>query len=216
MAIFRVLRNNHLMFVRTVPFKVIACFTLFQLAYMLSCFAWTWIPVGGVMFPILIMLLIPARQHILPRFFNRKHLQELDAADYEETALPFDLAVKVVIQIFWQSWCESLISINNETLYTLLTEQKILSLPLLSVIEFSSQEAEAEGLGKVNVEAQDEEAMPKVVTSNQEEVRHSYTFRGQTDSHLGTNPLCSLFLNSWIFYACYSIKPKWIKGCLST
>ncbi|XP_024398303.1 probable boron transporter 2 isoform X2 [Physcomitrium patens] len=136
----KVLRNNHLMFVRTVPFKVIACFTLFQLAYMLSCFAWTWIPVGGVMFPILIMLLIPARQHILPRFFNRKHLQELDAADYEETALPFDLAVK---------------------------------------------EAEAEGLGKVNVEAQDEEAMPKVVTSNQEEVRHSYTFRGQTDSHLG-------------------------------
>lgn len=81
---------------QTVPFKVIVCFTLFQLVYMLSCFGITWIPIGGVLFPVLIMLLVPARQYLLPRFFKKEHLQELDAAEYEEaTALPLILAVKV-------------------------------------------------------------------------------------------------------------------------
>lgn len=84
------------MFMQTVPFKVIFCFTLFQLVYMLSCFGITWIPIGGVLFPVLIMLLVPARQYLLPRLFKKEHLQELDAAEYEEaTALPLILAVKV-------------------------------------------------------------------------------------------------------------------------
>ena len=38
----------------------------------------------GVIFPVLIMALVPIRQYILPRFFSQKNLQELDAAEYEE------------------------------------------------------------------------------------------------------------------------------------
>ncbi|KAG0577310.1 hypothetical protein KC19_5G147000 [Ceratodon purpureus] len=91
---YKALESNHLMFLHKVPFKVIAYFTMFQLFYMLSCFAWTWIPIGGVMFPILIMALVPARQYILPRFFKSEYLQQLDAADYEEAlALPLNVAV---------------------------------------------------------------------------------------------------------------------------
>ena len=96
MANFRTLEKNHLLVLHMVPFEVIAYFTVFQLLYMLSCFAWTWIPIGGVLFPILIMSLVPARQYILPHLFKSEYLQLLDAADYEEaTALPFNLAVKV-------------------------------------------------------------------------------------------------------------------------
>jgi hypothetical protein len=93
---FRTLETNHLMFLHKVPFQAIACFTVFQLVYMVSCFAWTWIPIGGVMFPILIMALVPARQYILPSFFKSEYLQQLDAAEYEEAiALPFNSAVAV-------------------------------------------------------------------------------------------------------------------------
>lgn len=107
------------MFMQTVPFKVIVCFTLFQLVYMLSCFGITWIPIGGVLFPVLIMLLVPARQYLLPRFFKKEHLQELDAAEYEEaTALPLILAVKV--SLFLQSGCSSsiLYEVNQPNLIT--------------------------------------------------------------------------------------------------
>lgn len=39
------------------------------------------------------MLLVPVRQYILPKFFTGAHLQDLDAAEYEEVlALPFDLS----------------------------------------------------------------------------------------------------------------------------
>ena len=38
----------------------------------------------GVIFPVLIMALVPIRQYILPRFFSRKNLHALDAAEYEE------------------------------------------------------------------------------------------------------------------------------------
>lgn len=84
------------MFMHTVPFKVTAAFTIFQLVYMVSCYGITWIPIGGVLFPVLIMLLIPARQYLLPRFFKKEYLQELDCADYEEVApLSLNEAVKV-------------------------------------------------------------------------------------------------------------------------
>lgn len=86
---YKVLEENHLKFVETVPFKVVAAFTVFQLVYLLACFGITWIPIAGVLFPVLIMLLIPVRQYILPNFLNNQHLQELDAAEYEEApALP--------------------------------------------------------------------------------------------------------------------------------
>lgn len=89
----RVLEEYHATFVETVPFKTIATFTLFQLAYLLICFGLTWVPIAGLMFPLMIMLLVPVRQYFLPKFFKGVHLQDLDAAEYEEApALPFNLA----------------------------------------------------------------------------------------------------------------------------
>lgn len=88
----RVLENYHATFVETVPFKAIATFTIFQTLYLLACFGITWVPIAGLLFPLLIMLLVPVRQYILPKFFKSLHLQDLDAADYEEApAAPFNL-----------------------------------------------------------------------------------------------------------------------------
>lgn len=89
----RVLEQSHATFVETVPFKTIALFTIFQTVYLLVCFGITWVPIAGVLFPLMIMLLIPVRQYILPKFFKGAHLQDLDAAEYEEApALPFSLS----------------------------------------------------------------------------------------------------------------------------
>ncbi|XP_010533486.1 PREDICTED: boron transporter 1-like [Tarenaya hassleriana] len=81
---YKVLDECHATFLETVPFKTIAIFTLFQTTYLLLCFGLTWIPVAGVLFPLLIMLLVPVRQYILPKFFKGAHLTDLDAAEYEE------------------------------------------------------------------------------------------------------------------------------------
>lgn len=90
---YKVLEEYHATFVETVPFKAIVTFTLFQTMYLLICFGLTWVPIAGVMFPLMIMLLVPVRQYILPKFFKGVHLQDLDAAEYEEApALPFNLA----------------------------------------------------------------------------------------------------------------------------
>ncbi|XP_044501904.1 probable boron transporter 2 [Mangifera indica] len=92
---FKVLEEHHATFLETVPFKTIAVFTVFQTIYLLTCFGLTWIPIAGVMFPMMIMLLVPVRQYILPKFFKGAHLQDLDAAAYEESpALPFNLATE--------------------------------------------------------------------------------------------------------------------------
>lgn len=96
---FRILETSHPMLMHTVPFKVTAIFTIFQLVYLASCYGITWVPIGGVLFPVLIMLLIPVRQFLLPRFFKREYLQELDSAEYEEVApLPLTVAVKVLLR----------------------------------------------------------------------------------------------------------------------
>ncbi|XP_061957085.1 probable boron transporter 2 isoform X1 [Populus nigra] len=81
---YKVLEEYHATFIETVPFKTIATFTLFQTAYLLLCFGLTWIPIAGVLFPLLIMLLVPVRQYVLPKFFKGAHRQDLDAAEYEE------------------------------------------------------------------------------------------------------------------------------------
>ncbi|GMH15936.1 hypothetical protein Nepgr_017777 [Nepenthes gracilis] len=83
---YRVLEELHASFVESVPFKSIAAFTLFQLVYLLICFGITWIPIAGVLFPLPFFLLILIRQHVLPKLFHPYHLQELDAAEYEEIA----------------------------------------------------------------------------------------------------------------------------------
>ncbi|XP_052181472.1 probable boron transporter 2 [Diospyros lotus] len=81
---YKLLEKYHAAFVESVPFKTIAIFTLFQTTYLLGCFGITWIPIAGVLFPLLIMLLVPVRQYLLPKFFKGAHLQDLDAAEYEE------------------------------------------------------------------------------------------------------------------------------------
>ncbi|GLT83794.1 hypothetical protein SLE2022_020650 [Rubroshorea leprosula] len=82
---YKVLEECHATFIEAVPFKTIAIFTVFQTVYLLVCFGITWIPLVGVLFPLLIMLLVPVRQYFLPKFFKGAHLQDLDAAEYEET-----------------------------------------------------------------------------------------------------------------------------------
>ncbi|RDX81431.1 putative boron transporter 2, partial [Mucuna pruriens] len=90
---YKLLEEYHATFVETVPFKTVALFTVFQTVYLLLCFGITWIPIAGVLFPLLIMLLVPVRQYILPKFFKGAHLQELDAAAYEEApAIAFNMS----------------------------------------------------------------------------------------------------------------------------
>lgn len=90
---YKVLDKYHATFVETVPFKTITLFTLFQTVYLLLCFGLTWIPIAGVLFPLLIMLLVPVRQYFLPKFFKGAHLQDLDAAEYEEApAVAFNMS----------------------------------------------------------------------------------------------------------------------------
>ncbi|KAH7840071.1 hypothetical protein Vadar_012304 [Vaccinium darrowii] len=81
---FKVLEGVHASFVETVPFRYIATFTLLQLVYFLVCFGVTWIPIAGILFPLPFFLLISIREHLLPKLFPPQHLQELDAAEYEE------------------------------------------------------------------------------------------------------------------------------------
>ena len=98
------LEDYHATFVETVPFKTIAMFTVFQTIYLMICFGLTWVPIAGVMFPLMIMLLVPVRQYFLPKFFKGIHLQDLDAAEYEEApAMPFPLAtVTQVVTLIWK------------------------------------------------------------------------------------------------------------------
>lgn len=86
----------HASYVERVPLKTIGFFTLFQTFYLLVCFGITWIPIAGVLFPLLIMLLVPVRQYLLPYLFEAAHLQDLDAAEYEEApAINYNLAFDV-------------------------------------------------------------------------------------------------------------------------
>lgn len=81
---FKVLESLHASYVESVPFKYITMFTIFQLVYFLICYGITWIPTGGILFPLPFFLLIPIREHFLPKLFPPEHLQELDASEYEE------------------------------------------------------------------------------------------------------------------------------------
>lgn len=68
-----------------VPHRVVVRFTLLQLVYLLGVWALTtWAGIAGIAFPLPIMALVPLRQFVLPRLFDRAHLSQLDAAEYEE------------------------------------------------------------------------------------------------------------------------------------
>ncbi|CAA7028646.1 unnamed protein product [Microthlaspi erraticum] len=81
---FKVLEGAHASFVENVPYKTVAAFTLLQILYFGLCYGVTWIPIAGIMFPVPFFLLIAIRQYILPKLFKPAHLQELDAAEYDE------------------------------------------------------------------------------------------------------------------------------------
>nr|CAB3460393.1 unnamed protein product [Digitaria exilis] len=81
---YKVLEGAHASFVESVPFNTIYAFTLFQLFYLLLVFGMTWIPMAGILFPLLFFFLIVIRQHFIPNYFDPCHLRELDAAEYEE------------------------------------------------------------------------------------------------------------------------------------
>ncbi|KAG8375481.1 hypothetical protein BUALT_Bualt10G0104300 [Buddleja alternifolia] len=81
---FKVMEGFYASFVERVPFKYIFMFTAFQFVYLMMCFGITWIPIAGILFPLPFFLLISIRQHLLPKVFPPQHLQELDAAEYEE------------------------------------------------------------------------------------------------------------------------------------
>ncbi|KAK7385083.1 hypothetical protein VNO78_30790 [Psophocarpus tetragonolobus] len=81
---YKLLEGDHASYVESVPYKYIVIFTLFQCVYFLVCYGVTWIPIAGILFPLPFFLLIPLRQHILPKLFKHHHLRELDAAEYEE------------------------------------------------------------------------------------------------------------------------------------
>lgn len=60
------LQKEHPVYLETVAFRNIAKFTLLQLVYMLAVWGVTWAGAFGIAFPFLIVLLIPARQYIMP------------------------------------------------------------------------------------------------------------------------------------------------------
>lgn len=87
---YKILEEDHASFVESVPFKSITSFTLDQLVYLLICYGVTWIPIAGILYLLPFFLLILIRQHLLPKFFEREHLQELDAVEYVEiVATPY-------------------------------------------------------------------------------------------------------------------------------
>ncbi|BFI31878.1 boron transporter [Marchantia polymorpha subsp. ruderalis] len=92
---YRVLQSEHASFLETVPFRVTVTFTIFQLVMLFACFGLTFVPIAGVMFPIVILALIPIRQWLLPKIFTLEHLHQLDAAEYEESPpKPYEEAVR--------------------------------------------------------------------------------------------------------------------------
>ncbi|XP_076921660.1 boron transporter 4 [Bidens hawaiensis] len=81
---YKFVEKVHTYFVETVPYRTIVIFTIFQVVYFLACFGVTWIPIGGILFPLMFFILIVIRQYILPKMTSLRHLNELDAAEFDE------------------------------------------------------------------------------------------------------------------------------------
>eukprot|EP00892_Ulva_mutabilis_P000727 jgi/Ulvmu1/10655/UM066_0036.1 len=78
------LEKEHPVYLETVSFRNIARFTGMQLLYLAAVWGVTWAGAVGIAFPFLIVLLIPARQYLMPLIFDKWTLSQLDAAEYEE------------------------------------------------------------------------------------------------------------------------------------
>lgn len=154
------LEKCHVTFLETVPFRTIATFTLFQLTYLLLCFGLTWIPIAGVLFPLLIMLLVPVRQYALPKFFKGAHLTDLDAAEYEESpALQYGLEVSPPASL----------SISKPALRE--TPAAPLNLPDMDSNQMPQDQA-SDGTGIASGRADDAEILSEMFTRSRGEIIH--------------------------------------------
>ncbi|XP_076893811.1 putative boron transporter 7 [Bidens hawaiensis] len=81
---YKFVEEVHTYFVETVPYRTIVIFTIFQVVYFIACFGVTWIPIGGILFPLMFFILIIIRQYIMPKMIFPRHLNELDAAEFDE------------------------------------------------------------------------------------------------------------------------------------
>lgn len=72
-------------YVDTVPFGVTVRFTLLQLTFLVASYGITWAGAAGIVFPIIILLTLPARYLLVKRFFEARWLRDLDRnVDVEE------------------------------------------------------------------------------------------------------------------------------------
>ncbi|EKX37691.1 hypothetical protein GUITHDRAFT_41323, partial [Guillardia theta CCMP2712] len=76
--VFRLRSGHHPSFLDKVPMKTIQKFTLMQLVFLLICYGITWAGIAGISFPLFIMIIVPARQKLFPKFFRDEDLQHLD------------------------------------------------------------------------------------------------------------------------------------------
>jgi len=113
----RILEGSHASFVESVPYKTIAAFTVLQFLYFAICYGLTWIPIGGILFPLPFFLLIAIREKLLPRFFKAIDLQELDASEYEEIiGAPHNIPLMVKFYHLFINFSMFFIPINLITL----------------------------------------------------------------------------------------------------
>ena len=83
---YRMLENEHCVYLETVPYPTILLFTLIQFAVMAGTWGITWAGIAGIAFPIVIMATVPFRTFVLPKIFRPEHLDDLDAPEVETTA----------------------------------------------------------------------------------------------------------------------------------
>lgn len=94
------LNKEHPVYLETVTFRNIMKFTALQVAYLFMVWGVTWAGAIGIAFPFLIVLVIPARQYLMPKFFDRWTLSQLDTAEYEHAA-----SAPSWVCFFWFFWC---------------------------------------------------------------------------------------------------------------
>lgn len=63
-----------------VPFGEIAKFTCFQLFALGSMFGISYAGQGGIAFPVVLLLLVPARHYLIPKIMDGNYVTELDRA----------------------------------------------------------------------------------------------------------------------------------------
>ncbi len=66
---------------KSVEYRDLLKFTLIQVLFVFGIWAFTFAGIAGIAFPIFIILLVPFRSYLMPRFFSEDVLHKLDAVD---------------------------------------------------------------------------------------------------------------------------------------